>query len=47
MNSLLSSPILASYDQSPWTANVAIFCIGVLWILALVRSQTNKGEGAH
>lgn len=47
MNSLLFSPILAASYHSPWIANIAMLCIGVLWIVALIRSQTNKGEGAH
>lgn len=39
-------PILAVFHD-PWVARVAILCLIVLYFSALVRSQTNKGEGAH
>ena len=40
------TPILA-YIHASWATNVAFLCIGALWIAALIRSQLNKGEGAH
>jgi hypothetical protein len=38
--------ILALLQQS-WGTNAAFLCIGVLYFAALIRSRTNKGEGAH
>jgi len=46
MHLLSISPILAF--QSAWTAGSAVICIGILAIVALVRSHTHKEEeGAH
>jgi hypothetical protein len=36
-----------AYIHDPWATNAAFLCIGALWIAALIRSQLNKGEGAH
>ena len=40
------TPIFA-YFQDTGVASLAILCLVVLYIAALIRSQTNKGEGAH
>jgi hypothetical protein len=40
------TPILGVF-QDPWVANMAFLCIGALYFAALIRSQSNKGEGAH
>jgi hypothetical protein len=40
------TPILSVF-QDPFAANVACLCIGALYFAALIRSQLNKGEGAH
>lgn len=40
------TPVLAFF-QDPWVGSLAILCIVVLYFAALIRSQTNKGEGAH
>ncbi|HUA64609.1 MAG TPA: hypothetical protein VME24_02100 [Alphaproteobacteria bacterium] len=45
MNEFIT-PILA-YFHDPWVGSLAILCLVGLYIAALIRSQTNKGEGAH
>jgi len=45
MNLLQPATILAY--QSRWTAGSAFLCIGVLALVALIRSHLSKGEGAH
>ncbi len=41
------TPVFAFFHD-PWVANLAILCLVALYIAALIRSQTNKGEeGAH
>jgi hypothetical protein len=45
MNGFFTPIIAVSHD--PWVANLAVLCLVVLYFAALIRSQTNKGEGAH
>jgi hypothetical protein len=45
MNEFLTPVFAVVHD--PWVANLAVLCLVVLYIAALIRSQTNKGEGAH
>lgn len=45
MSILPVSPMLAF--QSAWTPGAAFICIGVLALIALIRSHTTRGEGAH
>lgn len=45
MNELFT-PIFASFHD-PLVASLAFLCIGAFYFAALIRSQTNKGEGAH
>lgn len=42
------SPILLMMAHpDPWAVNAGFICIGLLWLGALLRSQTTRGEGAH